>query len=178
MKGLVTALALTMALLLTGCGSRNPANNYPTGQANPPASTQNGNQTAGDRTDNAVNNNGTAAGTAGDRDVVNPDGHYEAEPDGAVTERPGEEYRDGSISEGAHDVVDGTADAAEDVTNGVANGARNVTDGVINGARDVVDGVVDGARNVTDDVINGVDNAANGARNGVRDVTPESRTAR
>lgn len=177
MKGLVTALALTMALLLTGCGSRNPANNYPTGQANPPASTQNGNQTAGDRTDNAVNNNGTAAGTAGDRDVVNPDGHYEAEPDGAVTERPGEGL-EGSISQDAHNAVNDTADAAEDVTNGVANGARNVTDGVINGARDVVDGVVDGARNVTDDVINGVDNAANGARNGVRDVTPESRTAR
>ena len=177
MKGLVTALALTMALLLTGCGSRNPATNHPTGQANPPASSQNGNQTAGDRTDNAVNNNGTAAGTAGDRDTVNPDGHYEAEPDGEVTNRP-EEGLEGSISQDAQDAVNDTADAAEDVTNGVANGARSVTDGVINGARDVVDGVVDGARNVTDDVIDGMDNAANGARNGVRDVTPESRTAR
>lgn len=147
MKGIVTALALAMALLLTGCGNRNQAPNRPSdNRTDTPVTSQDGNQTVGE---------GNTA-----------DGNYDAEPDGAVTDRTDGD-RNGSLSQDAQDVVDDTADAA-----------RDVTDGVLNGARDAVDGVVDGARDVTNDVINGVDDMAGAANNGVRDATRESRTAR
>lgn len=165
MKGFVTALALMLALLLTGCGNRNGS-----GQPADNNTANNNTQMTEDETDRTPAQDQMENGTAGGSVVAEPNTGYEADQDGVVEDRDeaaGDRTDRGDLSDDMKDAVNDTADAAKDVTDGVANGAR-----------DVVDGVVDGARNVTDDVIDGVDDMADGARNGVEDATRESRTAR
>lgn len=144
MKGIVTALALTMALLLTGCGSRSQVpDRTPDNRPDAPVTDQAGNQTVGE----------------GNR----ADGSYDAEPDGTVTDRPDGD-RNGSLSQDAQDVVDDTADAAQDVTDGVLNGARDAVDGVVDGARDVTNDVIDGVDDMAGAANRGVRDATRESR--------------
>lgn len=164
MKGFITALALVMALLLTGCGGRGSVNSNGTAN-NTNAGTQVGDSTPGTGADY---NNTAGDGTTGDNDLTDSDGHYEADRDGVVDDDSDNRTdRDGDLSDDLKDAVDDTADAAQDVTDGVVDGARDVTNGVVEGAQDVADGIIDGADNAGDAVADGTNTARNNMNNTV-----------
>lgn len=137
MKVIATALALTLALLLTGCVNRDRQDE----------TVQNNTAATEDRVDNGYNT-----------DVPDPanDAYYEAGNNGAVEDETvtGNTVTDNNVmnndrvNNGNDSAMDNVTDAADDVVDTTGDVARRVVDG----AEDVADNVIDGVDRAADNV--------------------------
>ena len=147
MKLIATALALTLALLLTGCVNRDRREE--TVQDNTVV-TQDG--VTEDRVDNGYTT-----------DVTDPadNAHYEAGANGGVEQ---ETVTGNTVTD--NDRVNNN-DRVNDDNDSVMDNVTDAADDVVDTTGDVARRVVDGAEDVADDVIDGVDRAADNVEDSV-----------